>query len=231
MSAEFIIWDNGSVGQPFKDLLRKWKPDVLVESYNQGGGSGTKNLLSIARGKYVAYTDDDVFFYPGWLDKQLEIMLTYPNVGIVGGSPMRSLLRYTNLEVALKWARENAILEGGQLMPDAWDRDAYMSLVEKGTEQDYKRFRLCFPNDDHLITYKGVKAWAHGHHMQFLCDKEKVLPLRQASINGLDTAHYLDDAMDKAGFLRLTTYDRVCRHMGNVLDDDIRAEARRLKYL
>jgi len=37
----------------------------------------------------------------------------------------------------------------------------------------------------------------------------------------------LDNAVDGAGFLRLTTVERYVRHIGNVLDDELKPKRKR----
>ena len=231
LMAELIIWNNGS-SQEFEDMLRDRAPDVYVNSYNQGCESGIKNMFSIARGKYLAYTDDDIFFYPGWFEQQMEVLTTYPNVASVSGSPMRGNIRHYFNQDTIEWARSNAYLQVGKLMPEQWRIDAYNSITygrDEGSRKLYDERNNV--GDDYLISYKGVRAWAHGHHMQFLCEKDVMAPFRKASYKYMDSPRMREKAMAEAGLMRLTTYERTCRHIGNHIDADIRALAQEYGYL
>ena len=231
LDRELIIWDNGSVGDAFKNMLRSFKPDVFVESVNQGCETGIKNMFAIARGKYLAYCDDDIFFYPGWWDKQFEVLMTYPNVASVSGSPMRYNVPLYFNEATIKWARENASVVEGDLMPKAWIEDAARSVCSGTPDAVDVRVARQGIGPDLLIEYKGVRAWPHGHHMQFICEKDVMAPFRKPSFKYMDSPRVRERSMAEAGLMRLTTHDRTCRHMGNQVDGDIRALAQEMGYL
>ena len=59
-----------------------------------------------APGEIIAYADSDVLFSPNWLKRSVEILETYPNVGMVTARPFRTPPEFYS--ATLDWARENA---------------------------------------------------------------------------------------------------------------------------
>ena len=58
---------------------------LILSSQNIGKIGALQVMLKAAPGEIIAYCDDDVFFLPGWLERHLEVIDTYPNVGAVTG--------------------------------------------------------------------------------------------------------------------------------------------------
>ncbi len=89
---DFLVFDNGSsenVRSYLKELNDQGRINYLIlSSRNLGVEGGLKILTNSALGKYIAYTNDDVFYYPGWLQEHLKIMNTFPDVGMVSGAPV-----------------------------------------------------------------------------------------------------------------------------------------------
>ena len=55
---------------------------LILSSQNIGKIGALQVMLKAAPGEVIAYCDDDVFLLPGWLERHLEVIDTYPNVGI-----------------------------------------------------------------------------------------------------------------------------------------------------
>jgi glycosyltransferase involved in cell wall biosynthesis len=214
---ELIIWDNGSTPD-FQAMLQGFNPHVLIESTNVGLDTAKHNIAEIANADILALSDDDILYSPDWLDKHMEILTIYPNVGTVSGSPIRTHFRW-GIQSNLRAAQEHGFkVERGKFIPDEWARD-YCLSVERDPEE-YARATASV--DDILFEYHGVKAWAHGHHMQFLGYRKTLAPFLVKSPFLLnDAIKTFDVPMDEAGVLRLTTYARTSRHLGNVLDENV----------
>lgn len=209
---EFIIWDNGSTPD-FRLMLREYSPDVLIESVNVGLDRAKHNLFELARGDIFCYSDDDVFHEVGWLAAQLEILETYPNVGVVSGSPQRSHFEWACDSNAVLSSKYNMAVTKGRLIPDEYEREYCLSIGCKCGRHE----KAYIGREDVLLEYKGVKAWAHGHHFQFTCYREAMKPYFTANNYYMHPAKDIDVNIDKAGFMRLTTYKRTVYHMGNKL--------------
>ncbi len=221
-SYELLIWDNGSTPE-FISMLQGLHPTMLVQSQNIGLHNAQYALAGLARGKVISMCDDDILFAPDWFDQQYKVLTTYPKVGVVSGSPQRTAFRWA-VSANAKFVKSNpsAKREIGRLIPDQWERD-YCLSVERNIEQHFATTAL---EQDTLIEYKGLKAWGHGHHMQFMGYRETVKKYL------FQTPYYLADGrnfnidLDAAGFLNLTTFERTAVHIGNVIDENIREIAR-----
>jgi len=82
---EVIVVSNGAP-QPFKDALRSKVDGVrLVEAQtNRGFGGGCNLGVSVARGEYVVFLNDDCVVAPGWLDWLVATADANPQAGAVG---------------------------------------------------------------------------------------------------------------------------------------------------
>ena len=89
---EVIVVDDGSpvsleaVVSPFVDLI----PVRLIRQENAGCGPARNTGARHARGKYVAFTDDDCRHAPDWLTRLESYFEKYPNA-MVGGLPVNTL--------------------------------------------------------------------------------------------------------------------------------------------
>jgi hypothetical protein len=148
----------------------------------------------------------------------MEILETFPNVAEVSGSPQGAEF-YRDFSPVLKWADETAgvkVTRGNGLIPAAWERDWCISTGNMKPEN----WQPSWPQA--WIEYKGVRAWAQGHHMQMLCPTETIIPFLWRTNHIID---FWDIAKEisRAGHLQLTTYERTAIHIGNVIDDSIKA--------
>ena len=89
---DLMIFDNGSC-QPVVDLLRGLERagqiDYLLLSRQNIGQIGALQILfNAAPGEIIAYHDDAIFFYPGWLEAHLKILEAFPQAGMVSGLPV-----------------------------------------------------------------------------------------------------------------------------------------------
>jgi glycosyltransferase involved in cell wall biosynthesis len=81
-SFELLVFDNGSCAEVRNYLQQLHEQGtityLLLSSRNLGKVNAFKAIFGSAPGQIVAYSDDDVFFYPGWLDAHLEILRAFP---------------------------------------------------------------------------------------------------------------------------------------------------------
>jgi hypothetical protein len=220
LSLSTYIWDNGSCLE-FRDWLQfEYKPDFLTLSPNIGKASARSSIVrAFPPETVVCVTDDDMYFYPGWLGPQLELLNGFPNVGVVSGYPVRTQFRW-GVKSTLEWARNNANLKIGEFIPDEWDRDFCDSIG-----RDYTWHRNYTKDDkDALIEYKGLKAYATAHHCQFICKAGAIDYIVQWDGETMSDEKKFDNAIDSEGFLRLTTIQRLTQHIGNVLDEKFKIQ-------
>ena len=105
---DLMVFDNGSCAE-VRDFLIKEKEEgriqyLILAEKNMGKGGAWNTMLAGAPGEIIAYTDSDVLFSPKWLSRSVEILETFPNVGMVTARPFRTPPEF--YELTLKWARE-----------------------------------------------------------------------------------------------------------------------------
>lgn len=223
LDCDILIWDNGSCPE-FRDwLLDEYKPTGVVLSPNVGLTSGRAGLLRIVPPTtIIGLADDDMYYYPNWFKASVDLMKQFPNVGQVSGWPVRTQMRWGN-RTTLEWARRYAVLELGKFIPEQWDRDFCTSI---GREWDF-HVHYTKKDMDKRITYQGHQAYAVAHHCQFVCKAENLVEILRQNKEAMSDDKVLDNAVDGAGYLRLTTIDRYVRHIGNVLDDELKPKRKR----
>jgi hypothetical protein len=207
------VWDNGSDPE-FKDWLVKIRPEYLTLSPNIGKASARTAILRTFPPKtIICMSDDDILYSPGWLEAQLELLQGFPNVGAVSGCPIRTQARWGNAST-LKWAKENATLTTGRFIPDEYEYDFCRSIG-----RDYKRHLQDSAKDmDYLVEFKGLKAYAMAHHMQFIGYAGRLSNITLWPNQAMRAEQGFDVMMDRMGLLRLTTTERYVQHIGNVLE-------------
>ena len=148
---DLMVFDNGSCPE-VREFLVKEKEEgriqyLVLSEKNMGKGGAWNVMLAGAPGEIIAYTDADVLFSPHWLLRSVEILETFPNVGMVTARPFRTPPEF--YESTLKWARENATLDEGQFIP--WETFLEITLSLGQTEEENKK--VYAETRDWRITY------------------------------------------------------------------------------
>jgi len=229
---DLIVFDNNSnpkVVEYLEAMRDHGKIDYLILSSRNIGKMGALQVaFRAAPGEIIAYSDDDVFFMPGWLERHLEILETYPKVGVVTGLYIRphmkegigSVLRFTEQD-GVQTRKGDLVSKDLQLH--------YISNTGRTWEQYEKETEGL---EDIVLTYKGVDALASAGHYQFVTRKEVILQalpgIWQTQLMG--KMRELDLQMDLMGYLRLCTHPATIRLLGNVIDEEMANQLKEFGY-
>jgi hypothetical protein len=216
---DLLVFDNGSCQEAI-DFLTNAEDEgkiqyLILAEKNMGKGGAWNIMLNAAPGEIIAYTDNDAYFYPGWLSKSVHILETFPNVGMVTSRPFRTPPEfYSN---TLVWAEQatDATIQHGQFIPWEAFKAFDMSL---GTPEDDVRLR--FENtEDVRISYHGETVQAGGSHWQFVTYKSVIQQFLPFSMDRpMGQVRQLDQRMNEAGYLRLMPVEFLAQNMSNRLD-------------
>lgn len=214
-NVDVLIWDNGSCEEMTDWLENEYDPDYLILSKNVGKWSARASIFHMFSPEtIIALADDDMYYYEDWLEPQLDLLTHFPNVGVVSGYPVRTQFRW-GCANTLKWAKENAELKVGRFIPDEWERDFAISI---GRDPEWHLNEYSVDDLDIKITYGGMEAYGTAHHCQFLGYAGVIAPITKWDARATSNEKKFDEAIDAAGLLRLTTIERLTRHMGNVME-------------
>jgi glycosyltransferase involved in cell wall biosynthesis len=232
MLHDVLVFDNGSCREVVEYLLSlrdQGVIDYLILSKENIGKIGAFSLLfRAAPGEIIAYNDDDILFYPGWLEAQLEILKEVPKVGMVSGVPVRMGGGYAmdSLNVLAGNPPEGLTITRSRVIPDEWEADWASS-----TGRDPKEYLPATQNQQDILVQKGsIEAVGTASHFQFVSPKELILKALPTSWTGKLMGHMveLDEAIDQMGYLRLSTRKRYTRHLGNTLSQAVIDESNQM---
>lgn len=222
---DVLILDNGSCPEAV-DYLRNIYQDGLIDylllsAENIGKIGAFQLAFNTAPGEVIAYSDDDILFYPGWLEAQLEILDAYPDVGMVSGVPVRDASKRARKSLD-KFLEANSsglrIIEDHQF-PDDWEVE-WAKSTGRDPEVHLQQIK---DRQETILELNGVKAFGSASHFQFVSPKHVLLEALPAEWSGKLMGNMIefDEAVDAAGFLRLSTTDRYVQHIGNLLSDNV----------
>lgn len=215
----FAVWDNGSIPELQNWLQYDFKPDMLILSPNVGKAAAKTSLIRMfPENAVIGISDDDMLFYDNWLLPQIELLQHFPNVACVTGYPVRTSFRW-GIENTVRWAYSNGKLEKGDFIPQQWEDDFAVSV---GREPDWHR-EYTKDDIDYRVTYKGKQAYCTSHHCQFIGYQKQLVRATGWDGQAMGPERNWDIALDKIG-LRLATTQRLSRHIGNVIHDELRKE-------
>jgi hypothetical protein len=215
---DLLVFDNASCPE-VRDYLRQRQEAgqlqfLALSDRNMGKGGAWNFIFGAAPGEYIAYADSDIYFYPGWLGAQVELLESFPQAGMVTGMPMWSSEEYSTATVRWAEAEPEAGLERGRLL--SWE-DYWRHSRSLGIEEERARQRFA-EHENLRLSYRGRQVFVGAGHFQFVAPRralQALLPL--PSDRPMGQVRSLDVALNAQGFLRFSTPQWWVQHMGNTL--------------
>ena len=226
---DLMVFDNGSNEETvnaLRTLRDAGKIDFLIlSSQNIGKIGALQIMLKAAPGEVIAYCDDDVFLLPGWLERHLEVIDTYPNVGAVTGMYIKPHMK-EGISSTLDFAKNSEVkAEYGTLV----DKELEQHYIEQ-TGRTWEKYQEEISGlEDVRLTYKGIQTFVSAGHYQFAAKKATILKALPDAWTGnlMGQMRELDVAIDKLGLLRLCTTPPTLRLLGNLIDQPAADELRK----
>ncbi len=219
---DLMVFDNGSSAKVVSFLKQQHELgniDFLILSRkNIGKVSALQFMFKAAPGEIIAYCDDDVFFLPGWLDRHIEVIDTYPNVGVVSGFYIKNHMK-EGIKTTLQFAKRPEVkMERGDLVEKEIEQH-YISNMGRTWEQYHQEIKGL---QDVRMTYKGIQTYASAGHYQFVAIKEQIMKAlpEKGKNNLMGQMRELDTAIDDLGLLRLCTTPATVRLLGNQINQE-----------
>jgi Glycosyl transferase family 2 len=215
---DLLVFDNAScpeVRTYLSEVAAQGRIQFLLLSDKNIGKGGAWNIIfGGAPGEVIAYADSDIYFFPGWLSAELNVLESFPDVGMVTGIPMWSPEEFSTSTIQWAESHPEACLERGQFLP--WE-DYWRHLRSLGYDEESSRGYYA-SHEFTRLTYLGNKYFVGAGHFQFLAPRKALLSaLPIPSERPMGQVRSLDIALNANGYLRLSTTEWWVQHMGNTL--------------
>ncbi len=243
---DLMVFDNGSCPEVRDWLISEKEAGgiqyLILSEKNLGKGGAWNIILAGAPGEIIAYSDSDILYYPGWLARSVELLETFPNVGMVTARPFRTNPDYHTATRA--WAQANATLQEGQFIPweTFWEFNRSLGQDEAENRKVYaetKDWKITLPvggrvggvldtsltntvqDDSPLAQSRRTEttAYAGASHWQFVAYKARLAEFLPFDMDKpMGQVKQLDQRMNAAGYLRLMVSDPLVMNLSNTTD-------------
>jgi glycosyltransferase involved in cell wall biosynthesis len=221
---DLMVFDNGSCPEVQNELVKMHQDGeiqfLILSDKNLGKGGAWNVIFTGAPGELIVYADSDVQFFPGWLARSVEILETFPKVGMVTARPFRQRVEINSFTE--EWGRNTpgVIVNEGNFL----DWETFSSFVFSLGNSEEQAREWYETSHDIRLTCSGVTAQIGASHWQFLTHKatmQEFLPF--AMDRPMGQVRQLDERMNAAGYLRLMLPEPFAQNMSNTLPAELRA--------
>jgi glycosyltransferase involved in cell wall biosynthesis len=215
---DLLVFDNGSCEEARQYLLDEHQAGriqlLMFSEKNLGKGGAWNMILAGSPGDIIAYTDSDAYFYPGWLSRSVQLLETFPKVGMVTARPFRTKAEFYSQTVQWGETTPGAAVEHGPLIPFETFREFDLSLGQSEAEIKHHYETT----EDVRLSFQGVQAIAGASHWQFVAYKSVLQQFLPFSMDRpMGQVRQLDQRMNETGYLRLMVTDPLAMNMSNTL--------------
>ena len=229
---DLYIFDNGSCAEAQAELFHLHSEgwiDFLFSSRHNLGKVGAINwILGSVPNELICYADSDVLFRPGWYEHSLAILEAYPKSGLISAQPCLDDVLHGKGQAQNAFDHDPAYRV--EIHPaDAGHVEEYATGFGYTAEQRAQLLKNQYKFVTQLST--GVQVVVGATHVQFLIPRKVArqvgtLPATM-SLSRQEDRNF-NEAVDQLGFYHLSTPAPYYYHMGNVPDQNVRAEIARM---
>lgn len=218
--AAITVVNNGSykkVADLLEVYLQEKKIDTLIShNINIGKIDAQIGAARGSREKYITLSDADILFVNGWQEKVEEVFYAFKNVGSVSPLPVRTGLMAGTSSVLKQIILRNLKFKFISIPENLENYNKFLASINWGLETDKDKK---WP----VVESKKVKAIVGSAHQVLTIDRDILFTTSPSNpsltLVGGDSEHnYVDVPIDKAGKLRLATFNNYAYHIGNAVE-------------
>lgn len=224
---DLCVFDNGSCPEILSFLHDRWRSGVidwLFLSHHNLGKNGALNwIFSSMPNEYISYSDSDVLFRKGWLEKSLQIFDSFERAGMVSAQPVFfDFLRGQGQTAQMITSYDDASSDTGlrieQVQPRPVVVDEYCDGINASQEmrQQFHQTQLTVA----VNPGRGARAVTSATDMQFMLSRQvarKLVPMPIAGALTARDAIEIPLGVEALGYWILSTEEPLVRHLGNTI--------------
>jgi hypothetical protein len=213
------VVNNGSCPEvhDFISNYSKGEIDTIIHhSYNIGKIDAMIGAARGAREELITLTDSDILFIKNWDSATRNIFGNFKKAGSVSPIPFRHGLFY-GTSSALKQILLGRVKFSYEAIPENFeDQNKYLSSINWNNEKNNEvRWPVIEKNNIKAIVGSGHQVLTIKREMLFTTvPKTPSLTL----VGGDSELKYVDEPIDKAGLMRLSTFNNYAYHIGNQVE-------------
>ena len=223
---DLLVFDNGSCQDVQKELVRLQSEGfihyLVLSQFNIGKTGALNWILAALPNEVIGFSDGDVLFRPGWLERSMEIVKAFPIIGLVSVQPcLFDILKGDAHAHHIIEKDQHYHMSEGLLDPIVVEEYGQGVGLDTPEIEELKQKPVLIVEE----TATGIRAVMGQSHMQFIMPRNfarRVLPLPSNYALFRQETKKINEYIDKLGLLQLTTMEAFVYHMGNHIDDTAR---------